>query len=44
MMGPLAAGAAARSAGQAVVAGAAPVVQEAAVAATVGFEAFDDEI
>jgi PPE-repeat protein len=42
MMGPLAAGAAARSAGQAVVAGAGPVVQEAAVAATVGFEAFDD--
>ena len=42
MMGPLAGARAARSAGQVAVA--APVVEEAEVAATLGFEAFDDEI
>ncbi len=44
MMGPMAAAGAARAAGTAVLAGAAPVAQEVEVAATLGFEVFDDEL
>jgi PPE-repeat protein len=44
MMGPLSAASAARSAGQAVVVAAGPVIDETEVAATVGFEAFDDDL